>query len=143
MLMALGQFIFGMDTLAYQELKRQNTWRHPSSSRVRARPARQFVGPGDDTISLSGVLSPELMGKAASLAELRAMADTGKSWPLVTGVGEVLGAFVIENLNETGTLHLDNGVPRRIQFDLQLARADNDQSGKQVGVGSLGQFSAG
>ena len=87
MLMALGMFVFGLPTLAYQDLQRQTTWRHPSNSRVGSRPARQFVGPGDDTITLSGVLVPELMGRAASLDELRAMADTGAAWALASGAG--------------------------------------------------------
>ena len=58
MLMALGQFVFGLDTLAFDTLRRATAWRHPSNSRVGAMPARQSLGPGDDTITLSGVLAP-------------------------------------------------------------------------------------
>ena len=143
MLMALGQFIFGLTTLAYQDFKRQTQWRHPSSSRVGARAAHQYVGPGDDSITLSGVLSPELVGRAASIAELREMGDTGQAWALVSGTGEVFGAYVIENVGETGTLHLDNGMARRIEFDLQLKRVDDQRSGAAVNVGTLGDFQAG
>ncbi|QXZ11265.1 phage tail protein [Comamonas sp. Y33R10-2] len=139
--MALGQFIFGLQTLAYEDLKRSNSWRHPSSSRVGARAARQFVGVGDDTISLSGWVAPELIGTYASVAELRAMGDIGKPYALVAGTGEVFGQYVIESLNETGTLHYQDGTPRRIAFDLQLTRVDNDQGGERVTVDEQGQFS--
>ena len=61
MMMALGMFVFSLPTLAYQDLQRQTSWRHPSSSRVGSRPARQFTGAGDDTITLSGLLLPELL----------------------------------------------------------------------------------
>ncbi len=142
MLMAFGQFIFSLDTLAFQELKRSNTWRHPSNSRVGARPARQFVGVGDETISLSGWLAPEQIGDYASLTELRAMGDSGQSFALVGGNGEVLGLFVIESLNETGTLHDRQGNPTRVSFDLQLARVDNDAGGAEVNVNEQGQFVA-
>ena len=142
MLMALGMFVFGLPTLAYQDLQRQTTWRHPSNSRVGSRPARQCVGPGDDTITLSGVLVPELMGRAASLDELRAMADTGAAWALASGAGEIMGAFVIESINTTGTVMMDDGRPRRIEFTLQLARVDDKRSGRRVAVGDLGDFAA-
>lgn len=142
MLMAVGQFVFGLSTLAYEEIKRSNTWRHPSSSRVGARPARQFVGVGDDTITLSGWVAPELVGTHASVAELRAMADTGQAWALVSGTGEVFGQYVIESLNETGTLLAANGKPRRIAFDLQLTRTDDNQGGSKVTVQENGQYMA-
>lgn len=140
MLMALGQFVFGMHTLAYQELQRQTSWRHASNSRVGARPARQFLGPGDETIRLSGTLSHELMGNAVSLDQLREMGDSGMAWPLVAGTGEVFGAWVIESVNETGSYFLPNGTPRRIEFDMQLARVDDDKGGASIGVDETGSF---
>ena len=71
------------------------------------------------------------------------MGDTGQAWVLVSGTGEVFGAYVIENVGETGTLHLDNGMARRIEFDLQLKRVDDQRSGAAVNVGTLGDFQAG
>ncbi len=142
MLMALGMFVFSLPTLSYQDLQRQTSWRHPSSSRVGASPAHQYVGQGDDTITVSGVLVPELIGRAQSLEELREMADTGKAWVLASGTGEILGAFVIEDLGTTGTMHIDNGAPRRIDFRLALRRVDDRRSGARVAVGNLGDFSA-
>lgn len=134
MLMSLGQFVFGLDTLAFDTLRRQSAWRHPSNSRVGARPARQSVGPGDDTITLSGVLAPEFKGTALSLRTLRDMADSGKAWALVSGAGDVFGAWVIENLSETGTHFIAHGRPRRIEFELQLAHVDDHQAEGAGGV---------
>lgn len=127
MMMGLGQFVFSLSTLAYQDLQRQTQWRHPSSSRVGAAPARQFVGPGDDTIALQGLLVPELVGDTGSLDELREMADTGAAWPLVEGTGRVYGFFVIESLSEGHTLFFQDGAARRIEFTLNLARVDDDR----------------
>ena len=134
MLMALGMFVFGLPTLAYQELQRQTTWRHPSNSRVGGRPARQYVGPGDDTITLSGVLAPEFKGSTRTLLQLREMANSGKAWALVSGAGEVFGAWVIESLTETRTVLMDNGAPRRIEFELQLAAVDDERAEPSGGV---------
>ncbi|WP_241000963.1 phage tail protein, partial [Pseudomonas viridiflava] len=49
-------FVFSLHTAAYQEMQRQTDWRHPTSSRVGAQPARQFLGRGEDAITLPGVI---------------------------------------------------------------------------------------
>ncbi len=126
MMMGFGQFVFGLSSLAYQDLQRQSAWRHAANSRVGTRPARQFLGPGDDTITIAGIVAPEFAGDVASLDQLREMAEAGLAWPLVTGTGEVLGAFVIESINDTRTVFTIDGSARRIEFQLQLARVDEE-----------------
>lgn len=126
MMMSIGQFVFSLTTLAYQDLQRQTSWRHAANSRVGARPARQFLGPGDDTITLSGMVAMEFSNGIASLEEIRTMADTGKAWPLVDGAGYVYGQWVVEGLNTTNTLFLANGVPRRVEFQISLTRVDDN-----------------
>jgi phage protein U len=128
MLMALDQFVFGLDTLAFQELQRQTQWKHRRSSRINARDANQYLGPGEDTITLSGVLAPELTGDLASLVELRQMADAGAAYAMVDGAGTVYGAFIIEGLTEGQTLHYEDGVPRRVEFSISLSRTDDDKA---------------
>lgn len=125
MMMAFGQFVFGLHTIAYHELQRQTSWRHPSTSRISARPARQYLGPGDDTITLQGLLAPEFCGSTISLDQIREMGAAGSAWPLVDGNGIVHGQFVIESLNETSSIFMDNGKARRIEFQIQLARVDD------------------
>ena len=127
MMCALGMFVFSLSTAAYQELQRQTDWRHASNNRVGAAPARQFVGRGDDSIPLPGIIFPELAGSALSLDALRLMANTGKAWPMVEGSGRIYGLWVIESLSETKTIFFSNGTPRRIEFTLSLKRTDDDR----------------
>lgn len=127
MLMSLDQFVFGLSTLAFNELQRQTQWKHRGTSRVNARDGLQFVGPGDDTITFTGVLAPELTGTLESLDKLRAMADAGEAYALVDGTGKVYGAFVIETMTEGQTLHHANGTPRRVDFTIALKRTDDDR----------------
>lgn len=134
MMAAIGQYIFSLPTLAYQQMQRATDWRHPSNSRVGARPARQFVGPGEDAISLSGLQVPEFMGDLNAMSTLRAMGDAGKAYSFVLGTGEVLGAYVIESVNETGSMHIREGLPRRIEFTLELKRVDDAQADPTGGV---------
>lgn len=125
MMMALGMFIFSLETLVYQELQRQTEWRHGSTSRIGTNPARQFLGRGDDSITLPGVLLPALAGTPLSLDTLRYMADTGKAYPLVEGTGRILGIWVIESINETRTMFFQDGAARRIEFTIALKRIDD------------------
>ncbi|MFY9326423.1 MAG: phage tail protein [Georgfuchsia sp.] len=126
LMMALGLFVFALKTLPYQQLQRQTSWRHPSNSRIGKRPTRQYLGPGDDDITLTGTLYPELTGGRVSLAMIRTMASTGKSWPLIRGDGNVYGVFVIENVDETGSIFFPDGEPRKIDFSLKLTRVDDE-----------------
>jgi phage protein U len=126
MLMSLDQFVFGLETAAFQELQRRTSWRHPSTPRIGARPARQFTGDGDDTITLNGVLLPDQFGKLDSLDELRKMGSEGDAYVLVDGAGRIYGAFVIEGMTEGQTLHKQDGTPRRVDFSIELARVDDD-----------------
>jgi len=128
MLMALGLFVFGMQTLPYQQLQRQVAWRHPTNSRVGARPSAQFVGRGDEIITLSGVLYPEITGGRISLAALEAMADEGLAWPLIEGTGWVYGLYVVEELSTTSTAFFPDGAARKIEFSIKLKRTDDDPS---------------
>lgn len=127
MMLALGMFVFSLSTAAYQELQRQTEWRHASNNRVGAAPARQFVGRGDDSITLPGIILPELAGSALSLDALRLMANTGKAWPMVEGSGRIYGLWIIESLSETKTIFFRDGTPRRIEFTLNLKRIDDDR----------------
>ena len=84
--------------------------------------------------TLQGLLLPELTGNRQSLRDLRKMADDGLAYPLVNGAGEVFGAWVIESLNETGSMFVSDGRPRRIEFQIQLARVDDNKVDAMVSL---------
>ncbi|GAB5098719.1 phage tail protein [Caballeronia sp. HLA56] len=125
--MSLGQFLFSLRSAPLKELQRQRNWKHRTSSRVGARDASQYVGVGDDTITLNGMVAQDnSIGTIASLTELAKMGDSGDAYVLVDGSGTVYGAFVIESLNETASYHTVAGVARKIEFNLSIKRVDDD-----------------
>ena len=134
MMAALGQFVFGLSTLSFNDLQRSQEWRHPSSSRVGDRPARQYVGQGDDKITLTGLQVPEFMGDMKAIDRLATMADAGKAYNLCTGDGQALGCWVIESLNTTRTVFIREGVARKVEFTLALARVDDRQADPSGGL---------
>ena len=126
-LLALGLFLFAIDTLPYAELQRRMDWRHGKAERHGARPASQYLGPGDDKITINGSIVPELAGRGgsySSLSRLREMAASGDAWPLVDGAGTVLGSFRIMAVDERQSAHVPGGFARKIDFAVDLERAD-------------------
>ncbi len=134
MMMTLGMFVFEVKSLPYQQLQRSTQWRHSSQNRVGQRPAYQYVGPGEDTISLSGTLLPELTGGRMTLDDVRIMADEGKAWPLIEGSGRVYGFWSVRAVSETSSAFFQDGVPRKIDFTIDLVRVDDSdfESFRQV-----------
>lgn len=128
--MILGMFPFSIPTATYQQLQRSTNWRHPSNSRVGDMPAYQFLGRGEDTITLEGSIVPEF-GSQMSITALRTMGDTGKAFPLISGKGKVFGLYLINDLQETQTIFFKNGLPRKIEFSLKLTQAQ--KSGTLIG----------
>lgn len=124
-LMTLGMFLFGMDSIPYQELQRRMSWRHEDSERFGRRAASQFAGPGDDDITIAGLIVPEVAGNYASIDMLIAMADTGDNWPLIDGAGFVLGQYRIMAIDQAHKSIMAGGLPRAIDFSMDLKREDD------------------
>lgn len=128
MLMALGMFVFETRTLPYQELKRITEWRHPSQSRVGERPAYQFVGPGTDSITLTGILLPSFTGGRFNLDQIREMANQGNAWPLIEGTGRLYGLWVVTRVEETSSVFFRDGAAEKIEFILTLEHVDDERT---------------
>lgn len=118
-LMALGNFVFEISTIAYQQIDRQNSWRHPGNDPVGADPTYQFTGRGAETFSFSGVIYREFSNPKA-LDTLRDMADTGEAFALVDGTGKVFGFYVIDDLSESQSFFDAKGQALRIDFNLKI-----------------------
>jgi phage protein U len=122
-MMALGDFRFSISTAAYQSLERTDEWRWPAVERIGVAPARQFVGPGDTKITMSGKIYPSFQparGGLAQMSTMRAQADLGTPLLMVDGNGRIWGDFVIESLKETQTVFFSDGTPRCIEFEITL-----------------------
>lgn len=124
MMMSLDTFLFEIGTLPYQQLRQAWSWRHGKTERFGARAATQYLGPGDETIGLTGALYAGVIGSYSSIARIREMADTGESYVLLSGRSEVLGQFFITSLDLTSSTFMVDGFAHKADFSLELERAD-------------------
>lgn len=126
-LAALGAFRFSLDSAAYQSLSRTAQYRWAAQERLGREPASQFLGPGEETLTLDGVLHPHHRGGLGQIERMRALAGQGRPLLLVDGTGRIHGNWVILAVEETGAALLPDGTPRRIAFRLSLRRYGDDR----------------
>ncbi|ENX35793.1 phage tail protein [Acinetobacter courvalinii] len=137
MLMCLGQFPFTTDTLTFTEIQRQRSWQYADNAVAKGRKKRQFIGSGDDIITLPGVIYQEYgFGNRFSIDELASMADSGQGFVLVDGSGYLYGVYTIDNIDETKQVLLFNGVPRKVDFTIKLTRVDDERIEQQTAAES-------
>lgn len=122
-MMKLGSdYQFALSTAAYSQLRRSCEYRWPSQDRLGRLPARQFTGPGADTIALEGVIYPHFKGGLGQIESMRKIAGKGKALRLVDSRGAHWELWCIERIEETRSVFFANGDPRRIEFNLTLGR---------------------
>lgn len=142
-MMALGDYRFSIDTSAYQALQRSTAYRWPAQERLGRSPALQFLGPGEDRITLAGTIFPHFRGGIGQLDRIREEAARGAPLLLVDGRGNVHGRFVIERVGETQSIFFADGTPRRIEFQIELSRYGEDGESGSVAVVAAAQSAAG
>ncbi|MBR9779808.1 MAG: phage tail protein [Rhodospirillales bacterium] len=130
MLLSLGLFVFQLRTMPYEELKRSTEYRWASNNRFGKAPAHQFLGEGEDDLTITGKLMPELTGGPVHLDKLREMAASGKAWILTAGNGDVLGKWFIQRIEDNRSHFISNGDARKIEFTISLKRYGNDDNGQ-------------
>lgn len=122
MLFALGLFVFDSQTMLPDRIERDRAFRHARDDRFLAPASSQFVGVGDDKVTLTGTLVPELAGNASAIETLAEMASEGEAWPLMDGTGSILGTYTIDRLANGGSNLIDTGQARKIDFTIELTR---------------------
>lgn len=126
MMMIYGMFVFELKTLPHQQLQQNKSWRHVKNERINRSASWQYIGAGEDQITLSGVLYPEITGGEVSLTVLTTQAYTGRPWPLIDGTGQIYGMYVITGLQTTRS-ELDRyGKAKKIEFSISFQRCDED-----------------
>ena len=128
-LMTLGEYVFGVDSAAYDEMRRVAEYRWERLQRLGRPPARQWLGPGDEAIELGGTIYPVRRRGEEEMDALRAEARKGEPLRLMLGTGEILGLWTVERISETGTFHLPGGVARKVEFRVRLAWYGEDGEG--------------
>lgn len=121
-MMRLGDYKFMIPEAVYQTLERSTEFKWPSQHRFLLGPSSQFVGNGEDRITLNGVVFPEWLGGAGQADRFREMGGMGQAYLMISGTGSIMGYWFIEAVNEKQSLFAAFGTPRKQEFSLTLRR---------------------
>lgn len=136
----LGEYMFSLDTSAFQELGRSTEFSWVMLPRIGRKPAAQFVGYGEDTIELSGVIYPHFRGGLGQMESMRTIAGTGKALPLIFAfqrVGQYNGLWCIKSIRETRREFFHDGTCRKIEFSIALTAYGEDAGATSEAVVSV------
>lgn len=125
-LMALGDYRFSINTAAYQELKHSQAYRWQSQERILRKPAMQFMGEGEESMSFTGIVYPHVQGGVKQIEAMREEAGKGKPLLLVDGLGFIWGQWVIMQINEGQSFFMTNGQPLKQTFECRILNYGED-----------------
>lgn len=133
-MMLLGAYRFCLKNASYQALKRQNEYKWAELERINTNPSLQFTGFGSETISLDGIIYPQLFGGLRQLNLMRTSAMQGKPLMLISGYGFAFGQWCITSVQENQTIFFKDGTPRRIDFTINLKKYGDDKKRGIMGI---------
>ncbi|WP_375669084.1 phage tail protein [Bartonella sp. MR168JLCBS] len=125
MMLALGGFIFSIETAAYQTLDMSYGVPWVEQGRLGRKAALQLPAVANAEFSLAGVIYPDFKGGHRQLEYLRQIAHMGPHI-LVTGQGKILGKFVILSVEEKQSIFHHNGIPKKQEFTIKLREYGED-----------------
>ncbi|KJK06252.1 phage tail protein [Pseudomonas tussilaginis] len=119
-------YYFNLDTAAFDELRRQTSFRWAGQERLTRSSAQQAVGLGDEKISIKGAIFPSFKGGLGQLQALRSIGRQLQPLTLTTGYGEVLGRWCLTSVDEDQSNLLAGGIPRKQGFSLEFVSYGDD-----------------
>jgi uncharacterized protein len=128
-LLQLGAHQFEVAPLSYSQLQSRAEFRWPALDRLGREPALQFLGPGEKRITISGLIFPEAIGGWNRFRAFERSANAGQPMLMVLGTGHIFGRVVITAIGEVHDHIGYAGLPRKLSFDIEVARYGGDYGG--------------
>jgi len=120
-MMKLGNFKFSILTAAYQKLTKTYGWNWAEVKRFNNTASLQYTGKNNPTRKLDGVVFPEFESVGVyQIDDLVELGDLGTPLLLVSGIGAVLGYWVITKITNTEDKHMEAGIPTKQVFSMEI-----------------------
>ena len=133
-MMSLGQFRFSTQTAAYQSTQKTNQYRWQQHDVLGSAPRAQFLGLGEETVTLDGVIFPFYKGGLTQLDAMRREAKRGTPLLLIDAGGTVQNTSY--HNQEHQTLFAKMAVPKKLNLPFtETVPSMNYQT--QAGIDSI------
>ncbi|ROS05702.1 hypothetical protein EDC56_1251 [Sinobacterium caligoides] len=120
-MMRLGKIKFSVSTRAYNSLSRSTSYRWGEIETLNSVSDKQFLGGGEDDITLAGVIYSHTGAGVTRVDEIRDIAGKGQPLLLVDGRGFIHGYWVIKSISESQTAFGFLGVAKKQEFSVQIS----------------------
>ena len=101
-----------------------------------ALPNREFMGEGDDELTISGQLLPRKIGGLTELEALHSFRRAGEQLPVMRGDGRMLGWFAITRIQEAHKDLERDGVGFTVEHTIDLVRVGPEGASRNL-LGTL------
>ena len=119
------RFYFGLNTAAFDSLRRQSQYNIATQERLGRPQALQAVNQGGESLTLSGVVFAQMAGMT-QLNALRRIGFQMKPVELIAGHGETLGRWYLASVSEDQSDLMADGAPRKQTFTVEFKRYGDD-----------------
>ncbi|WP_236213566.1 phage tail protein [Metapseudomonas otitidis] len=119
------RFYFGLNTAAFDSLRRQSQYNIATQERLGRPQALQAVNQGGESLTLSGVVSVQ-MADMTQLNALRRIGFQMRPVELIAGHGETLGRWCLASLSDDQGDLMADGAPRKQTFTVEFKRYGDD-----------------
>lgn len=97
-------------------------------------PAREFVGEGDETLTLKGQVLPSKLGGLSAIEALHGLRRRGERLFVMRGDGAVKGWYAVEHIAENHEMLGPNGVDQVVKHEVKLVMVDPPDSDAGGGI---------
>ena len=122
-LLALGPVVFAAETLPVAATRRGSRYRWASHRPIGSPPRREFVGVGDDELTVHVALGQGL-GQRLAVDALRLLASRGEPHVLADTTGRIYGWWCVAEVRERSRRFDVDFQPRRSTVAVGLLRSD-------------------
>ena len=122
-LLALGPVVFAAETLPVAATRRGSRYRWASHRPIGSPPRREFVGVGDDELTVHVALGQGL-GNRLAVDALRLLAGRGAPHVLADATGRLYGWWCVVAVREAARRFHVDFQPRRSTVAVDLLRSD-------------------
>lgn len=105
-------------------------------------PRREFMGEGDDELTLSGQILPSKIGGLVELETLHGFRRSGRQLPVMRGDGKMMGWFAITRIVERHADLERNGVGFTVAHTISLVKVGPEGASAEIVPALLSLFGA-
>jgi hypothetical protein len=129
-LMAWGPIQFEVGAAAYEELAHSAAARWEKHMIIGRRPAAQYLGPDEESVTLRGTIYPAATGSASAttIADLLAAAQASDVYTLMSADGSIVDVYRLEKARAVSSEIMPGGA-QKIVYDLEFHVHDDGTTG--------------